>query len=145
MAAASLPTTPAVKSTAKTALKFADKLSTKVDIIKYLANWGVAAILVGYIFVIELPALRKENVAREAATALREQDRYKEFREDRKAGLAHAEHAVTEIGGKLSALRDAILEQTSTIIRVQEVTHKNQEKTLKVQEQIVEDMNKNSR
>ncbi len=132
------------------------KLSTKVDIIKYLANWGVAAILVGYIFVVELPALRKENAARETAAATREtaretaaaareQERYKEFREDRKAGLAHAEKAVDGITGKLGELKEAIQEQTSTLVKIQEITNKNQERSLKFQEQLAEDMNKHSR
>lgn len=100
---------------------------------KYWANAGFAGVVVGWLFMVELPALRKDAERREATTAEREDRRMKDYRDERRDGLKHAGESVELLGKTMRSVEEAVSNQTRTLVELQTVTHRNQQRIIDAQ------------
>ena len=100
---------------------------------KYWSQVGFAGVVCGWLFMVELPAMRKDANDREDRIATREEARMKDWREERRQGLSHAESAIGHLGGKLEDVARSVDRQTESFREVQAVTHKNQTRMIELQ------------
>lgn len=117
--------------------KVASKVLDKVDLLKYLGNWGLAGVLVGYLMIYSLPETRNEfsktldKLSTEHTKIL---DKLSvDHRDERKEAREHGSSAAKDLAEAITKNADSISNLNETFIRVQERTQENQRTLIDLQ------------
>ena len=106
--------------------KVASKVLDKVDLLKYLGNWGLAGLLVGYLMLYSLPETRNEFAKTLDKLSA-------EHKVERKEAREHGSTAAKDLATAISKNAESISNLNETFIRVQERTQENQRTLIELQ------------
>ena len=107
--------------------------------LKYWFSFGAAGLVAGHLLIFELPAQRRDANEREQRAAIREDARSEKVERTREVGIAHGERAIAVLSEKMERIADSVDTQTQTLIEVQSITHKNQERLIQASEKKLKD------
>lgn len=118
--------TDQVQHVEMTVEKVASKVIDKVDLLKYLGNWGLAGTMVGYLVMFTLPETRKEfsNTLDKLSA---------EHKDERKEARTHGSAAAKDLAAAITKNAESIENLNETFIRVQERTQENQRTLIELQ------------
>ncbi len=127
--------------------KVASKVLDKVDLLKYLGNWGLAGLIVGYLMLYSIPETRNEfskTLDRLAAEHSKTLDKIAgDHKDERKEAREHGSTAAKDLSEAITKNADSIQNLNETFIRVQERTQQNQQTLIELQlKKMNEDKNK---
>lgn len=117
--------------------KVASKVLDKVDLLKYLGNWGLAGLIVGYLMVYSIPDTRNEfakTLDRLAAEHTKTLDKLAvDHKDERKEARLHGSTAARDLADAIEKNAESIQNLNETFIRVQERTQENQRTLIELQ------------
>src|SRR3990167_6943016 len=106
--------------------KVASRVIDKIDLLKYLGNWGLAGLLVGYLMIYTLPETRNEFARTLDKLSV-------DHKLERKEAREHGSTAAKDLAEAITKNADSIQSLNETFIRVQERTQENQRTLIELQ------------